>query len=115
MDSKIRAVVFDWGGVLLNQTWKGQMQYAGRVLGVDPERLNEVCRGFVWDMFVEGRISESRFWKQVCGELGIAPPAQESLWYDALHSIAEHQQPIWTSHARSKSRASRSGCCPIWT
>lgn len=92
--------MFDWGGVLLNQTWKGQMAYAARALGVDPERLNVECRGKAWQLFVEGRISEARFWRYVCGALGVKTPERESLWYDALESVAEHQQGVWdVAHA----------------
>ena len=95
MDRNIKAFVFDWGGVLLNQTWKGQMAYAARALGVDPERLDAECHGHAWRLFVKGCISEQRFWSYVCGALGVSIPLRESLWYDALESVAKHQQDVW--------------------
>lgn len=82
----IKAVIFDWGGVLANDPTPGLMRYCAEVLGVLEEKYIAAHSKFHTD-FQAGRVNENVFWKNVCGELNVAPPKIPSLWGDAFRSV----------------------------
>lgn len=84
----IRAVIFDWGGVLIDDPSRLQVAGCAERLGVSVARLEPAIYLHL-GMFQKG-ISEQEFWRRVCGELGIAPPG--SLWGEVFREIV-HWRP----------------------
>lgn len=80
---RIESVIFDWGGVLIDDPAPGRLRYCAEVLGVSEELLDEAIAKFTPD-FQIGAVSEDVFWKRVCGELGIGTPSKESLWSEGF-------------------------------
>ena len=79
----IEAVIFDWGGVLIEDPGPGLVKYCSEALGVSKEDyINEYGR-FGGD-FQNGVISEEEFWGGICGGLGVSKPEVPSLWADAF-------------------------------
>ena len=82
----IQAVLFDWGGVLIDNPAPGLMDYCARVLGVPVEDYVRVHNAH-GEAFQKGAIPEEVFWQRVCGDLNRPPPQQASLWGDAFRAV----------------------------
>lgn len=82
---KIESVIFDWGGVLIENPRPGLLKYCSEVFGVPLEDYTPVHDSFL-DEFHTGKISEERFWLEISNTLGKPMPSAKSLWYDAFHS-----------------------------
>jgi epoxide hydrolase-like predicted phosphatase len=80
---QIESVIFDWGGVLIDDPAQGRMQYCARALGVPQHDYAKAQNKFIAD-FQKGLISEDAFWIKVCSDLKIPKPNVRSLWADAL-------------------------------
>ena len=79
----IESVIFDWGGVLIEDPAPGIVKYCSESLGVSKECYIKMYDKFGGD-FQEGVISEEEFWERMCGELGVSKPDVPSLWADAF-------------------------------
>lgn len=79
----IRAVLLDWGGVMIEDPAPGLVAHCSRVLGVSPEAFQDAF-GELEAPFQRGEISEQRFWRLICNTLGVGLPGFPSLWGDAF-------------------------------
>ena len=82
---KIESVIFDWGGVLIDDPRPGILQYCAEAFGVSLEDYTPVHDSFL-DEFHKSMISEERFWRQITGKLGKSMPPAQSQWYEAFRS-----------------------------
>lgn len=80
---KIESVIFDWGGVLIDDPAASRLRYCADVLNVPEDNLGEAIAEFMPD-FQIGAVSEDTFWERVCGELGAPTPKSRSLWGDGF-------------------------------
>ena len=87
---KIESVIFDWGGVLVDDPRPGLLRYCSEAFGLPLEDYTPVHDSFL-DEFHKGMISEEKFWRQIAGKLGKSVPAAS--WYDAFRSayVPKHQ------------------------
>lgn len=86
MGTRIEAVLFDWGGVLIDNPGPGLMSYCAEALGVaveDYTRAHNRCG----EPFQKGSIPEDVFWRRVCEDLGCPTPTQPSLWGEAFRAV----------------------------
>ena len=79
----IESVIFDWGGVLIEDPAPGLVKYCSEALSVSKEDYIKVYDRFGGD-FQKGVISEEEFWESMCGGLGVSKPEVPSLWADAF-------------------------------
>lgn len=79
----IKSVIFDWGGVLIEDPAPGLMRYCVKALCVAKEDYIKAHSKFEVD-FQKGMISEDTFWEQICSELNVPKPKVRSLWTDAF-------------------------------
>lgn len=86
LDTKINSIIFDWGGVLIDDPGPPMIEYCYRVLGVSEETYNEAVGKFISD-FRTGHLEEATFWQRVCEELNIEVPKQRSLWSEAFETV----------------------------
>jgi len=77
------AIIFDWGGVLIDSPTSKMVPYCARVLKVNRELCEAAYRKFD-DEFQRGKISEDFLWKSVCDLLGLQRPDIPSLWGEAF-------------------------------
>ena len=84
--SAIKAVIFDWGGVLIDNPFSDLVAYCSEALDVPSDRFAEV-REAHYPAFLKGLISEKEFWRRVCGDLQVPPPNAPSLWGDAFREV----------------------------
>ena len=81
----IKSVIFDWGGVLIDDPAPGLMQYCAKALKVSKEEYIKAHNKFEAD-FQKGLIREDLFWEQICIELNVPKPKNPSLWAEAFEA-----------------------------
>jgi epoxide hydrolase-like predicted phosphatase len=91
---KIESVIFDWGGVLIDNPRPGLLRYCSEAFGVPLEDYTPVHDSFL-DEFHKGMISEERFWRQISNKLGKPMPSVRSQWYDAFRSAYVPKQEMF--------------------
>ena len=90
---KIKAIVFDWGGVLIDNPADGFMEHCSAALGVSVDLLTKEFSDYE-DRFQKGLISESDFWKSVCKKHNLEEPIT-SLWRDAVNDIFNDRKEVY--------------------
>lgn len=92
---KIESVIFDWGGVLIDDPRPGLLRYCATAFGVSQEHYTPVHDLFLGD-FGKGLISEEEFWRGISSKLGKTAPRVPSLWYEAFRSIYVPQREVFS-------------------
>lgn len=92
--AEIKAIIFDWGGVLADDPAPGLMQYCADKLSVSKEDYIKAHKKFAQD-FQKGLISEENFWPKVCKELNKPIPKVKSLWGDAFRSVCSPKADVF--------------------
>jgi putative hydrolase of the HAD superfamily len=96
---QIEAIVFDWGGVLIDDPRPGLLQYCAKAFGISVEDYAEIHDRFL-DGFQKGLLSEDAFWENICRELGRPKPERNSLWGDAFRSAYSPRAEVFSLAAR---------------
>jgi len=99
----IKAIIFDWGGVLCEETALGLISYFSKALTVAPEALVGAFRPFL-AAFQKGEISEDDLWEGMCAALGIERLHNPSLWGDALRAIYVPKKEMFVLASRLKEK-----------
>jgi len=90
----IKAIIFDWGGVLIDETLGALDSYCASILKVDVDSYNLVRQKYL-DDFALGNITENKFWQNVCDELDRDAPQSKSLWGDAVKVVFKKKPEIF--------------------
>lgn len=80
---KIQAVIFDWGGILIENPSEAILTFCSRALNVVPSILLPVLQEQE-PQFQTNAITEDQFWERVCATLNVPKPFHRSLWDEAL-------------------------------
>jgi epoxide hydrolase-like predicted phosphatase len=80
------SVIFDWGGVLIEDPAPGLVKYCSEALAVPREDYINAYDKFGAD-FQKGVISEEEFWERMCVGLRVSKPDVPSLWADAFKAV----------------------------
>lgn len=79
----IESVIFDWGGVLIEDPRPALLRYCANAFDVPLEHYAPVHDSFL-DEFQKGRINEVEFWRRISQKLGRPAPPVPSLWPGAF-------------------------------
>lgn len=90
----IKAVVFDWGGVLIDNPVEEMIRFSARMLRVHPDTLRPPYLQHKLAL-QDGRISEAVFWSYVCGELGIEHPRSPSLIDQSFRASYREKEDVF--------------------
>ncbi len=82
----IKAVIFDWGGVMVDDPAPGQVQYCAKALGVTEQAYSDAYHLF-GDDFQTNKVTEQQFWRNMTRLLNVPIPKARSLWADAFAAI----------------------------
>jgi epoxide hydrolase-like predicted phosphatase len=104
----IKAIIFDWGGVLIDKTDNALMEYCSNVLQVDEKKLSTAFAPYKKD-FQRGLITENDLWAKLCNELDLKLPTQNSLWKQAVKSIFNEKPEVYQLAARLKENGYKIG------
>ena len=92
---KIDSIIFDWGGVLIDDPRPGLLRYCAKAFGVDQEQYTPVHDSCL-DGFHKGLMSEAKFWQGITLKLNTPMPEASSLWYEAFKSAYVTKQEMFT-------------------
>ncbi len=104
----IEAVLFDWGGVLIENPAPGLMDYCAKALGVSVEDYVRAHNAH-GEAFQKGSIPEEVFWQRVCGDLNRPLPRQSSLWGDAFRAVYRPRQEVFALARRLRQTGCKTG------
>ncbi len=104
----IESVIFDWGGVLIEDPAPGLVKYCSEALGVSEEEYVKVYDMFGVD-FQKGIISEEEFWERMCGGLGVSRPKASSLWADAFEAAYVPREEMFTLAVGLREKGCKTG------
>jgi epoxide hydrolase-like predicted phosphatase len=104
----IQAIIFDWGGVLIENPTPAMIQYFSTALGVDDRAINHAGDHLVLS-FQKGSISEDTLWEEMCRLLKVQKPSSPSLWYDAFKKSYRPRAEMFSLATRLKSIGFRVG------
>ncbi len=79
----IKAMIFDWGGVLIDQPSQKMMTYCSTFLQIELNSFLQVFHKY-FQSFQIGTIEEQTLWALICNEFSVSLPQTHSLWRDAL-------------------------------
>jgi len=100
---KIDSIIFDWGGVLIDDPRPGLLRYCADAFGVVQEDYTPVHDSCL-NEFHQGLISEQTFWREIVGKLGKSIPNSQSSWYEAFKSayVPKSEMFVLASSLRAK-------------
>ncbi len=87
----IQAVVFDLGGVFIDDPSAEMVKYCANYLQVDPTSLRDALNKY-WDAWHKGSFPEEELWQRVTTDLQIQYPSCDSLWLDGFKQ-AHRERP----------------------
>jgi FMN phosphatase YigB (HAD superfamily) len=90
----VRAVLFDWGGVLIEDPAPGLMDYCARALQVPVEDYTRTHNEHS-AAFQKGLVAEEAFWRRVCSDLNRPVPTQSSLWGEAFRAVYSPREEVF--------------------
>ena len=108
---KIESVIFDLGGVLIEDPVPRILQYCAAFLQADPGRLRSAHCRHAPD-FQKGAISEELFWNRICSEISTLMPRIHSLWGEAFRMAYSEKKRSWPLRLKSINETIRPVCFP---
>jgi putative hydrolase of the HAD superfamily len=82
----IKAIILDWGGVLIDDPTPGLMSYCARSYGVDQNTFIKAYAKYEY-LHNTAKVPENDFWKYIAKELNVPNQGSEELWYQAFKSV----------------------------
>lgn len=104
----IKAVIFDWGGVLIDNPVPGIITYCAKTLGTSGTEFWNAVRNFE-EPFMKGEISEGAFWEGVCSELNVQKPVARSLWGDAFRKAYSPKKEVFSMVSSLRKKGYKTG------
>lgn len=98
---QIEAILFDWGGVLIDNPAPGLMSHCADALGVSVADYQQAHNRH-GDPFQKGQIPENEFWQRVCADLNRPTPEIPSLWGQAFRTVYSPRREVfdWAGQLR---------------
>ncbi len=89
-----KAIIFDWGGVLIDNPSVKLREYCAGILDVDTKKYLNAIAPYKKD-FQKGDVTEIELWHNVCDDLGIDEPRTKSLWGDAVEEVFNEKEEMF--------------------
>ena len=102
----IKSVIFDWGGVLIEDPAPGLTRYCAKALCAAREDYIKAHSTFA-DDFHKGLICEDVFWEKICSELNVPKPKVRSLWTEAFQAAYVPRADMFSTAASLKENGYR--------
>jgi len=102
---KINAVIFDWGGVLIEDPAPALFKYCANALDVSEEQY-AIAFDICINDFQAGAVTERQFWMNMTKRLEVPMPKADSLWTEAFAQAYKPRQEMFSL----ASRLQQAGC-----
>jgi len=106
--SGIKAVIFDWGGVLIENPTEGILRHSREVLGIGAGCMLGAYRKLI-PYLQEGKITEEEFWKGVRRRTGAKGTVPDSLWLEAFERAYVEKRDVFAVALDLNRRGCRTG------
>lgn len=90
----IKSIIFDWGGVLIEQPTKKLIPIFADYFSVPEEEFEKTYLKHK-DVFQKGIISEEQYWTNLCDDLNIDKSVQSSLWKMTFKQVYEEKSKVF--------------------
>jgi len=90
----IRAIVFDWDGVLIENSAQEILKYCAKQLHISESTLNTAYRKYE-ESFQNGITSEQSLWKNISSELKTHSPTTSSLGEAAFKNVYKEKKEVF--------------------
>lgn len=90
----IQTVIFDMGGVFIEEPSAGMVKYCANYFQVDHISLRDALRKH-WDSWHKGSISEEELWQRVTTDLQIQRSSYTSLWLDGFKQAYQERPEMF--------------------
>jgi epoxide hydrolase-like predicted phosphatase len=90
----IRSIVFDWGGVLIENPTKGLLKYCAKQLRMTEHSLSNAYRKYA-ESFQKGTISEQTLWNNISPAWKNHLPRISSLWEKAFKNVYRENKEVF--------------------
>lgn len=104
----MQAVIFDWGGVLIDSPAPGMLVLFAQKLGVTPEAVNKAYIPF-GGRFQKGQIAEHDLWEGLCAALDVAKPYDPLLWEHVFGQVYTPKGEMFALASTLKDRGYKVG------
>ena len=92
----INTIIFDWGGVLIDNPAEDLINYCANKINADPKELKNIFKEYEKE-FQKGHISEKELWKRICDKLNLRLPSlKDSLWKEAVKEVFREKPQIFS-------------------
>lgn len=100
---RIEAILFDWGGVLIDNPAPGLMAHCAEALRVSVPDYQQAHNRHS-EPFQKGLIPEATFWQRVCTDLNRRLPEVPSLWGQAFRAVYSPRPDVfgWAGQLRTQ-------------
>jgi epoxide hydrolase-like predicted phosphatase len=102
---KINAVIFDWGGVLIEDPAPALFSYCANAFGVSVEQYI-IAFDICINDFQTGTVTEQQFWMNMTKRLKAPMPKTNSLWTEAFKAAYKPRQEMFSLASRLR----KAGC-----
>ena len=90
----IKAVIFDWGGVMINDPGPGLMRYCADKFRVTKAQFENTFNQYL-EKFQTNSVSEETFWGLLCRDLKKEKPVEVSLWKQAFKTVYRPREKMF--------------------
>lgn len=103
-----KSVIFDWGGVLIDDPLNFIMNYLAGFFGVDKDAFVKVFDEY-YNIFDRGEMSEEEIWKNVSKDLKSDKVPSGSLWFEAFEKCYSPKLEVFDFIKKLKSKGIKVG------
>jgi epoxide hydrolase-like predicted phosphatase len=90
----IKAIIFDWGGVLIDRPRYKLIQYFSNYFKVSEDRFTNSNNLYISD-FQKGKITEDEYWNKICEKIKVKKPKEKSLWKNGFISVYKEKKDVF--------------------
>jgi len=91
----IKAIVFDWGGVLIDRPTPGLLRYFAHYFNVSEEQFNNAHQKYGASL-QKGILTEDQYWDNICADLSVNKPNEQSLMKQAFKHAYKEKPEVFT-------------------
>jgi putative hydrolase of the HAD superfamily len=99
----VKAIIFDWGGVLIDSPAQEMLALFAQEFGVTPEAINNAYIPF-GERFQKGQIEEHDLWEGLCAALGVEKLYKPLLWEHIFEQVYTPKEEMFALASTLKDR-----------